>query len=326
MSGPCTVSYRHSASEKTRIPATRSATAGPGPDPAARTSSHDSANSALMRGERTSAPSPRLPARDRELGGDDHERVQEEERADDAGGDSGLGRRVHGEHGVQERDRGRDDGEVQEHEADERAVARDLPVAPRRGRPGGPPTHRRHREQHDAVGEKGRRVEQEQACEARRISHRHEDAAREAAESEPDVRGDALARERRGAELGRDEQRQQARLAGQPRTDAGAGEHGHQQGVAPVPDEREQREACARGDETAEERGPRADPVGDAAGDERRQQRAGRARRRGEPGHRERDPAYLVQVDEHERIRRAVSERVDHEPGLEDRDGPRKPL
>jgi hypothetical protein len=172
---------------------------------------------------------------------------------------------------------------------------------------------------HDPVGEEGCGVEQEERREAAGRVRVRDEPAGERTEADPEVHHDALHRERRRPLLGRGEPGEERRLRRPEAADPDPAHGGDEEALPGHLDERVR--GVAHGQDRERHREHRLPSV---AVDQRPEDgpcddRDDRVRSEDQPGHRETDPAHVVQVDEEERDDDAVPERVQEAADLQRR-------
>ena len=267
--------------------------------------------------ECTHPPAPLDPARERELDQHDRDRVDEEDCADLPLAQLRLVTREGREKGEQ-RVPGGDEEEVQRPEPEKRLVSKDGPV--RRGRLSN--LVRRDarivdEREHDDVGEERECVEHEQDRERRRFADDRDPACREAAEADPEVHRDPLLGEGCVATGRRRQARDERRLAGPKAGAPGTLDRNEHEGLPRLPNERQESVADRLEDQPGGERRLRADAVDERPGDHPAQEQRERRDGHDEPCRPEREAADVVQVDDEERQREPVSERVREPADLE---------
>jgi hypothetical protein len=142
--------------------------------------------------------------------------------------------------------------------------------------------------------------------------------AGEAAQPKADVGGNPRPGERDVTQVRWRQHGQQARLHGQPRTDARTCQRGEHQRVPRLADERVQAVSHSGQAESTHHRGPWPLPVGDRPRDQCRQQGAASRGSRGQARHHQWDTAYVVQVQDQERRGSTVAEGVHDQTRLQD--------
>ena len=146
----------------------------------------------------------------------------------------------------------------------------------------------------------------------------------EPAEADPEVHHHALHRERLVPLRLRSEAGDQGRLAG---PEAAVPDPGDRAGEEPLPgmlDEGVGAEADRHQPERERERDPAADPVDERADDRAGDEPGGRVRPDDQSRRGEVDVADVVEVDEEERVREPVSQRIDQRAGLQRPHGARE--
>ena len=175
--------------------------------------------------------------------------------------------------------------------------------------------------EHAGEGEEGGGVEQEEPGEAGRVSGGGDQPADRGAEAYAEVHADPLERVGGVPVAGRGQPSEQRGLAGPETGGARALEGEQREGVPRLPDQREEREGHGLQQQSEQKRVAPADAIDGRASHPARPQRGHSAERERQPGHGERDPSHVVEVDDDERQHDPVPERVDdpadlYEPDL----------
>jgi hypothetical protein len=167
------------------------------------------------------------------------------------------------------------------------------------------------------VADRGGDVDEEEDGERSRLVGACDQAADETAQSETQIEEAALEAPGRVAARGRRERAEEGELG---RPEAAAADSNEKRGDDRVPrlaDKREEAVADGEQRERGDEGPTRAGAVDDRSDQHAGDEAGGTDRRDDEPGDAEPDAAYVVQVDDEERVRDARAERVDEKAELE---------
>jgi len=261
---------------------------------------------------------------ERQLCEHQHERVDEEDRADPGLADARVLLHERRQHRRDLRVRGGYEHRRQAEQPEEPAVARDLAVAAAHASGRGDPRRRRHEQQQPHERDEGAGVDGEEQVVALRDARRRDQAADQAADAEAEVVGDARERVGGGALLSRGERREQARVARREARVPGAGDRREGEGVPRMANEGKAAVAGGEQRERGHQRAPSTHAVDDPARERAADDTDPEQHRHDEPRGAEAHSAHLVEVDDQERDHDPVTERVRDPTDFEQPDGARE--